>query len=339
MIRAIKTITEVDKATFEKEILSRQEPVVIKSFVGDWPAVKAYQSSENDLVEYLKSFSKEQPIEVVLGAPSTSGKFGYTVDVKAFNFTKKQQNLGLIVDTLLAIKFQPSMPYIAVQGLSIEEHLPEFEQHNTMNLLNPDVMPRAWIGNKVTTVTHYDHQDNLACVVAGKRKFTLFPPEQVANLYVGPLLATPAGAPISLVDLNNPDLEKHPKFKRALASAQEAVLEPGDVIYIPYLWWHHVESLTPFNMLVNYWWGRNYDENETPYQCLLHSMLTIPKLPEYQRKIWRAFFDHYVFQLEGKPAEHLPEHVEDIISQLSEDRRNNIKNMLAEALLNKGNNS
>ena len=34
---------------------------------------------------------------------------------------------------------------------------------------------------------------------------------------------------------------------------------PGDAIYIPPLWWHHVESLGQFNVLVNYWYRTGPD--------------------------------------------------------------------------------
>ncbi len=332
-IKPIKVWQQVDRITFETDILAKQEPAVIKSLVGDWPAVQASNQSNQSLCDYLKPMIKPEATEVLVGAPNMHGKFGYSADLKSFNFTKKTQPLAVILDSLLAIESLPVSPYIAIQGLSVEDRMSGFHTQNNMPLLDDDITPRMWIGNQVTTVTHYDHQDNMACVVAGKRKFTLFPPEQVANLYIGPLLATPAGPPISVVDLAEPDFNKFPRFKRALESAQQATLEPGDAIYIPYLWWHHVESLTRFNLLVNYWWGQTFEANATPYQCMLHSMLTIPNLPEYQRKIWRSFFDHYVFQLEGGPADHLPEHVEDIISSLPENRRANIKKMLAEALI------
>ena len=115
-------------------------------------------------------------------------------------------------------------------------------------------MPRIWIGNRSLVSTHFDLSDNIACVVAGRRRFTLFPPEQLPNLYVGPLDHTMAGQPASMVELNAPDFERFPRFREALAAAVTAELEPGDAIYIPTLWWHQIEALAPFNILVNYWW-------------------------------------------------------------------------------------
>jgi len=60
----------------------------------------------------------------------------------------------------------------------------------------------------------------------GRRRFTLFPPEQIANLYVGPLDFAPTGAAMSMVNLRNPDFARHPRFKEALAATQVAELGP-----------------------------------------------------------------------------------------------------------------
>jgi hypothetical protein len=144
-----------------------------------------------------------------------------------------------------------------VQSALIADCLPRFADENRLPVLDPTVQPRIWFGSAVTTPTHFDESNNVACVVAGTRRFTLFPPEQIANLYVGPLGHAPTGTPISLASLANPDFKQFPRLREALANAFVAVLEPGDALYIPALWWHHVESLAKYNILVNYWWKGN----------------------------------------------------------------------------------
>jgi hypothetical protein len=161
------------------------------------------------------------------------------------------------------------------------------------------------VGNRVTVPAHYDLSYNIACVVAGRRRFTLFPPEQLVNLYVGPLEYTLAGQPISMVRLERPDHERYPKFREAWAQAQVAELAPGDALFIPYMWWHHVESLEPFNVLVNYWWDDMPPWNGSPFEVLLHGLMAIRSLPPQRREIWRKVFDHYVFQTGGDPVAHL----------------------------------
>ena len=78
-----------------------------------------------------------------------------------------------------------------------------------------------------TSLMASDLPDNLACVVAGRRRVTLFPPAQLENLYIGPLDHTPAGQAVSLVDFHAPDPARFPKFTEALRHARGAVLEPA----------------------------------------------------------------------------------------------------------------
>ena len=165
-----------------------------------------------------------------------------------------------------------------------------------MPLVDATAVPRVWICNRVTVQTHYDISNNIACVVAGRRRFTLFPPEQLVNLYVGPLEFTLAGQPISMARLDQPDFERFPRFREALATAQFAELEPGDALFVPYMWWHHVESRERFNVLVNYWWDETPSWQGSPFEALLHGIMAVNSLPPDKREIWRKVFEHYVFQ-------------------------------------------
>ncbi len=165
--------------------------------------------------------------------------------------------------------------------------MPGFTRDNTLPLVDASVVPRVWIGNRVTVQTHYDISNNIACVVAGRRRFTLFPPEQLVNLYVGPLEFTLAGQPISMVRLDQPDFERFPRFRDALATAQFAELEPGDALFMPYMWWHHVESRERFNVLVNYWWDETPPWQGSPFEALLHAIMAVKSLPPDKREIWR----------------------------------------------------
>jgi hypothetical protein len=194
------------------------------------------------------------------------------------------------------------------------------------------------LGNAVTTPTHLDEWCNIACVVCGRRRFTLFPPEQVGNLYIGPLDFAPTGAPLSLVDARQPDLARYPKFRDALAAAQGAELEPGDAVYIPPLWWHHVESLATLNVLVNYWWhalARGGAVTDSAFGALLHGILSIRDLPVATREAWRALFEHYVFGPQQEVTAHIPAFRHGLLAALTPEAastlRAHLRAQLAEA--------
>jgi hypothetical protein len=226
-------------------------------------------------------------------------------------------------------------PALAVQSASIPECLPGFAAENVLELVDAAVVPRIWIGNGVVTPAHFDESSNIACVVAGRRRFTLFPPEQIANLYIGPLGNAPTGTPISLVSFREPDPERFPRFSEALGHAQVAEMEPGDAIFIPPLWWHHVESLEPLNMLVNYWWkGNPLKPSALPsaLDSLLHSILGLRALAPGEREAWRAIFEYYVFGDNDAAASHIPEARRGVLGEMSPEFRKSVRDFLVEQL-------
>ena len=161
--------------------------------------------------------------------------------------------------------------------------------------------------NRTRIAAHYDLPDNLAVVAAGQRRFTLFPPEQIHNLYLGPLDPTPAGQPVSLVDFSQPDLQRFPRFTQALEAAEVADMAPGDALYIPSMWFHHVEGLAPVNLLINAWWRQTPEYVDSPLSTLRLALMTLRDLPEKERRIWQRHFQHFVFEADAHTWEHIPE--------------------------------
>lgn len=153
------------------------------------------------------------------------------------------------------------------------------------------------------------------------------------NLYVGPLDFTMAGQPASMVPLHEPNFDLHPRFREALAAARTAELEPGDAIYIPTLWWHNVEALSPLNVLVNYWWRDVPADAGSGFEALVHGIFAIASLPEPQRERWRHMFDHYVFRPgNDNPAEHLPPEHRGILGEQTPQLRQKIRQFLVRML-------
>jgi oxalate decarboxylase/phosphoglucose isomerase-like protein (cupin superfamily) len=298
--RALKGIAcwhDVTPEIFAKEISPLNQPAILKGFVSDWPVVKQAQNSIESLYQYFSDLYIGGDVQFARIPPEEKGRFFYKKDMSDFNFKREIAPLDTFFREVLANSLADNTDTLALQSAPIADYFPDFDKNNTFELFDKSVPPRIWIGNDAIVSAHYDDSENIACVVSGKRVFTLFPPEQIENLYIGPMDFTPAGAPLSLVDFNEPDFDKHPKFHQALDNALVAELEPGDAIYIPTLWWHHVQAKGGVNVLVNYWEGGSINGNDKPVAAdnLLMAMLSIRDLPVEQKKAWKAIFDYYIF--------------------------------------------
>lgn len=303
----------VSPQRFSEEILPRNEPAVLRGLVCDWPAVWHGQRGGGAIAAYLAGLATQAPIGYVRAGSEIAGRLHYTADMRGLNFDRAMAPLPAFLEALLDVADVASPPALAAQGLSVPHCLPGFVAENTCPLLPVTVSPRAWIGNRIEVATHNDPAENIACVVAGRRRFTLFAPDQISNLYIGPLHFTPAGTPISMVHVNAPDFQRYPRFATAMANSMTADLVPGDALYIPYHWYHHVESLDAVNVLINYWWNPASGAGGSPWDALLHAIMSVRSLPAGQRRAWRAAFDHYAFLARGPAGAHLPAEVRGIL--------------------------
>ena len=305
--RPVAEWRDVTPEIFRQEILPSAQPALLRGHVADWPAVRVGRESPAAMANYLREFDRGANAQLMTADASIGGKFFYNEDLSGLNFENRAVPFAAALTSLMALVDAPAPPAMYLGAVPIPESLPGFMRDNRLALLESSIVPRIWLGNRVTVQTHYDLSYNIACVAAGHRRFTLFPPEQLANLYVGPLEFTPAGQPISMVKLEAPDHEKYPRFRAALATAQSAELEPGDALFIPYMWWHHVESLDAFNVLVNYWWDEVPPWQGSAFEALLHSILAVRNLSPERRDLWRQIFEHYVFSGGDAALEHLSE--------------------------------
>jgi hypothetical protein len=330
--KPIREYESVDRRLFVEEIRPGGQPAVMRGLARNWPAVQAALRSDEEIVAYLKRFRIERPVGAIVGAPEIGGRFFYTDDIRSLNFERGTSQLDPFLDRLLHDRDAASPLAMAVQSEKIPELLPGFEIENRIDLLPSSVVPRAWIGNRIRVAPHYDLMENIGCVVAGRRRFTVFPPEQLANLYPGPFELTPAGTPISLVDMANPELDRFPNYAKAAATAQRALLEPGDAIYLPFHWWHAVDSLEPFSFFVNYWWNDSQPGLGNPYDALIHALYALRHLPPEQRDVWREVFDHYVFCAHGDPAAHLPPDARGVLGPPTPEQLERMRQTLRQTL-------
>jgi hypothetical protein len=291
---------------FLREIVEPCQPVVMRGLVSDWPVVQAGARSPAAFRDYLAQFDTGEQTEAFFGERQIAGKYYYKDDLQGFNFERRRMRFGEAVATIVAMLDPADSPSVYVGSVPTDQCLPGFSTQNPLPLLAPEIGGRIWLGHASNVSAHYDAFDNVACVVAGSRRFTLFPPDAIGNLYVGPIDNTMAGQPVSLAASQPANDERFPLFRGVREKALVAELAAGDALYIPKLWWHQIEATASFNGLVNYWWDAFAIGPDAPYTSLLLSMITIAERPPEERKAWKAFFDHYVFRTNGHPLAHLP---------------------------------
>lgn len=335
MITVSKSVKVVQGCTPEKipdEVYASAEPLILKGLASSWPIVKAGLNSQADAEKYLLQFYKGQEVTAFLGKPENNGRIFYDETLSGFNYDSVSTKLDFALKQLALHANNPNAPSIYIGSTSVDTYLPGFRAENDLNLQQHNPLISIWLSNKCRIAAHWDSPLNIACSVVGHRRFTLFPFEQMENLYIGPLDKTPAGQAISLVDFYNPDFEKFPKFKEAIEYAQVADLEPGDAIFIPSMWWHHVESLDSLNVLVNYWFDGPPIFYGKGVNALFHSVLSIRDLPPEQRKAWKQMFDYYVFDYQKENFQHIPEQAQGAIGELTDENARRIRARLLNQL-------
>lgn len=294
------------------ELSEANQPFIVRGVGAAWPIVKAGLQGPEAAMDYLAKFYSGRPVVQYSLAPEHEGQPFYDETVTAMNFQRSQVSLDAFFSAIRLTFGEPEPRGYYVQ--STDQHLffPGFEKENGIDLAPLDAFAKdppvvsLWLGGKTTARAHYDMSNNIAVCLVGRRRFILFPPDQVHNLYPGPLAPTPGGQVISMVDIHNPDLSAHPKFEAAAQTAQIADLEPGDLLMYPALWWHQVEATAPFNILLNYWWNAVPSYADSPMNTLLHGLLSLRDRPAAEKAAWREMFDYYVFGDGAEAGAHLP---------------------------------
>lgn len=339
MAHAARKIREIDNLAPDAvpwdELMAAGQPALLKGLVRSWPLAQI--QAPRQAAEYLKSFDQGRRVVAFVGRPELKGRFGYTADATRLDFQSERGPLGDYLERVLNHIDDVDAPSIYIGSTDVDLYLPGLRVENDLVLNHPmfqasPPMVSAWIGNRTTALAHHDMSHNVACVAVGRRRFTLFPPEQIENLYPGPLEPTPGGQVVTMTDIHAPDFTRFPKLRDALAAAQVAEMEPGDALFYPALWWHQVDALESFNVMINYWWNTSPAWMDTPQNTLLHALLSLRDRSEPEKRAWRAMFDYYVFGAADKAAAHLPPAARGMLAPLDEDMARRLRARLLERL-------
>lgn len=334
MTQSISKVAETKVDSFEEidfeRLIDDQKPIIFRGLAAGLPLVRASTASTVAAMDHVRAYYLGKPLTVFRGDPAIAGRFGYTSDIDGFNFTATQMTLDNFFSLLLEHMDDAQSPswYCGstdidtfMPGLLVSDGLPICGEMFTRS----PVLKSIWMGNRTTACAHFDISHNLAVCMVGHRRFTLFMPDQIENLYPGPLEPTPGGQVISLVDFTAPNFDLYPKFQKALDNAQVAELAPGDVLFYPSMWWHQVEALDGFNIMINYWWETVPIFVDSPMNTLLHGLLSLRGRSATERAAWRAIFDYYLFGATEVAVGHLPAHTRGDLGPLDHNRARRLR--------------
>ncbi len=312
-----------DQIPFD-QLFAAEGPIILRGLVSDWSLVKAGEQSPGKAMEILQSHSSKKPVGVYIAPPEAEARFFYNQDCTGFNYQSKYLQLSDIFAQIREAENNPDHSYYYMNSLTLDNCFPGLRADNDLSFdhqafTNNQPLSKVWVGTESIAAAHYDVPSNLACCVLGARRFTLFPPEQIHNLYPGPLEPTPGGQVITMVDLKNPDFERFPRVRRALEAAVVVDLQPGDAVYYPSMWWHQVEALSPFNIMINFWWLRSPAYMGNPMDIVMHAIMGIRDRPEAEKNAWREVFEYYIFGPADTPREHLPASIQGALGELDDD--------------------
>lgn len=231
-ISEVRRIEPPSAAEFQREYVARGEPVIFTGIARGWPALPLMKPS----------LLKQMFGEVTVPVRETDDELSYFFGESA----KSAMKLGEYID---AISGPPSpgrrRPYLGNIPFD-HPQTRQYLQRLKAALPFPDYFPnqvygdlRLWIGAEGQRSTiHNDNYHNLNTQLYGRKKYLLFAPEQYPLLYTALMNETCWASP---VDPDSPDYARYPMFREA--EARVAVLEAGDMLYIPIFWWHYAVSL------------------------------------------------------------------------------------------------
>jgi hypothetical protein len=321
----------VSRDNLDACLTGAREPFLVRGLASDWPMVCEGLRSPQAARDYLLRHQRGRTFVANIGETGGDDRLFYKSDL-SMNFRMVQGTLASFLDAMAEAESEPSSPMVYLSSVDMQQYFAGLTETNGLPLGARRPIESIWIGNQTCVSIHNDIPENLAVCAVGRRRFTLFPPEQFDNLYLGPLENTPAGRPVSMVNPREPDFEQHPRFAQALDHALVADLDPGDALFIPSLWWHQVEAQAPFNVLVNYWWRDVPAFLGKPDDALLHAILALRDLPAQDKERWRALFDHYVFANGADVTDHLPEQGCGILAPLNPETAGQIRSKLLRSL-------
>ena len=273
------------------QVYHKQQPVVIRSLVSSWNAVSHPNRRWSDLAQLRdRVLASSTECNELIIVPVEIGD-SYMDEKLSKQFIEFNHLLDLYIstgydchshnhknNTTTNNHEQLAMPRIYLAQYDVDEIHVLRDDIKTPRLCSTGkgsvYKKNIWFGSPQGTISpcHYDPFQNVLCQVVGEKQIIVFDPSLGRYLY--PAINT-VQKNTSFVDINKPDLNKHPLYQEILNHVENnhntdkdqyddnkahttmmlgrTTLYPGDAVYIPFKWWHYCKTST-LSCSINYWW-------------------------------------------------------------------------------------
>ncbi|XP_055994918.1 bifunctional peptidase and arginyl-hydroxylase JMJD5 [Sorex fumeus] len=222
---------------FGEHFLLPGRPVILEGVTDHWPCMRKWS------LEYIQATAGCRTVPVEVGSRYTDEDWAQRLmTVNEFISTHiegESRDIGYLAqhqlfDQIPELRQDIDIPDYCCLGSGEDEEI-------TIN---------AWFGPPGTvSPLHQDPQQNFLAQVMGRKYIRLYSPRESEALYPH---ETHLLHNTSQVDVENPDLERFPRF--AAAPFLSCVLGPGDLLFIPVSYWHYVRALD-LSFSVSFWWS------------------------------------------------------------------------------------
>ena len=243
----IERIKAPQRSEFFQQYVKPQKPVILTDLMENWPALKLWS------VDYFKQKFGH------LNVPIQDYDINVSKDPADYLQNQKVINMPFAqyLDTLDDPK--DSRYYLVQADFSVfnnqlHQDLGKIEYLSWLNKARGRKYFIRMGQPRCNSFLHVDNLHNFFCQIEGRKRWGIYPQEQIDNLYIPSQLRIDRYSPINLANI---DHDKYPRFK--LAQKTEIILEKGEVLYLPPNWGHYVDTVD-FSIGVNIWWDTPINE-------------------------------------------------------------------------------
>ena len=230
--KEIPRVSNPSKETFAEYVTKIREPCIFENCDG------------------VPKWNKE---DILASVPSSTLASVHVCDSPLLDFSNKNFTFKVIPFDEMLKRLEDEKSYLYFRSLgsnarkdpsNMSETFPKLAEQFLVPELCQDIVTKdnthssclRFSSADIQMWTHYDINDNVLVGLKGTKRLMLFHPNEVKHLYA-------EGTASAVIDVDKPDLERFPKFAKAVQWT--GTLKEGDVLFIPAMWWHNVRTLSP----------------------------------------------------------------------------------------------